>query len=399
MSRATPAQGPEVPRSPTAGTESATLPAVSAHAHQGGVPREDAARAPAAQDRAPAELRSGVRRTPSFREFVLGPTERHGQVLGGRYRIEGFLARGGTADVFLARDFVEESLVVIKQIRPDAAAHPELRARFVKEGYATRAILHPGVVRVLSVEEPEEDAPFIILEALRGESLGDYLRRRDKVPVELGLVLVRQAAAALAAVHASGVVHRDVKPDNLFLVGPADEPSSLKLLDFGMADFGDERAPEDSTSVLGTAQYMAPEQILVEPVDARADVYGLGVVMFRMFSGHLPFEGKSPKELLLHQLFSPVPPPSWLVEDLDPRLEELILRATKKHRDNRFSSMDEMIDALDALVGLRADSANPPPCIQPDVYRPQTARGQRVARHLAVEFGPYAAVPPSTRFA
>jgi serine/threonine-protein kinase len=389
MSRATPAHGPEVPRSPAAGAESATLPAASAQP----------ARQALTPEGAPAELRSGVRRSPSFREFVLGPTQRHGEVLAGRYRIEGFLARGGTADVFLARDFVEESLVVIKQIRPEAAAHPELRARFVKEGHATRAIRHPGVVRVLSVEEPDEEAPFITLEALRGESLGDYLRRRDKMPVELGLVLMRQAAAALAAVHASGVVHRDVKPDNLFLVGPPDEPSLLKLLDFGMADFGDERPSEDSTSVLGTAQYMAPEQILVEPVDARADVYGLGVVMFRMFSGHLPFEGKSPKELLLHQLFSPVPPPSWLVEDLDPRLEALILRATKKHRDNRFASMGEMMDALDALLGFRVEGASLPPCVHPDVYRPQTARGQRVARHLAVEFGPYAAVPPSTRFA
>lgn len=345
---------------------------------------------------APTELRSGVRRSPATRDFVVGPTERHGEVLAERYRIEGFLARGGTADVFLARDFLEESLVVVKQIRPDIAAHPELRERFVKEGHATRCIDHPGVVRVLSVEEPEGEPPFITLEPLRGESLGDYLRRRERMPLDVGLVLVRQAAAALAAVHAAGVVHRDVKPDNLFLVGAPDEPTALKLLDFGMADFGDECVTDESTSVLGTAQYMAPEQILVEPVDPRADIYGLGVVMFRMFSGHLPFEGRNPKELLLHQLFSPVPPLSWLVEDLDPRLEEIVLRATRKHRDSRFGSMDEMIVALDALLGLCAEAAPPPPAEHPDMYRPQTARGERVLRHLALEFGPYATVPPSS---
>lgn len=348
---------------------------------------------------APAELRSAVRRYTDRSEFQISSTERAGQVLSGRYCIEGFLARGGTADVFLARDFVEDALLVVKQIRPEVASHPELRERFVKEGHATRSIRHPGVVRVLSVEEPSEEPPFITLEALRGESLGEYLRREGTVPVDLGLVLARQAAAALAAVHAAGVVHRDIKPDNLFLVGAPESPPSLKLLDFGMARFDDECASEESTSVLGTAQYMAPEQILVEPVDARADVYGLGVVMFRMFAGHLPFEGKSPKELLLHQLFSPLPPPSWLVEDLDPRLEAVILRATRKHRDNRFTTMDEVVTALDAIVGLGPPVASAPAPVHPDMYRPQTARGQHVARHLAAEFGPYAQLPPSTRSA
>lgn len=344
---------------------------------------------------APAELRSGVVGKPAgLDDFPLRPTERAGSVLMDRYCIEGFLARGGTADVFLARDLLEGTLVVVKQIRPEVASHPELRERFVKEGHATQAIEHPGVVRVLSIEEPEGEPPFILLEALRGESLGEYLRRRTVMPVDLGVMLARQAAAALAAVHAAGVVHRDVKPDNLFLVGPPDEPTGLKLLDFGMARFEDERPSEDSTSVLGTAQYMAPEQILVEPVDARADVYGLGVVMFRMFTGHLPFEGKGSKELLLHQLFSLVPPPSWLAEDLDPRLESLILRATRKHPDNRFPSMDDLAAALDALVGLRAEPEPCAPPVHPDVYRPRTPRGQQVARHLAAEFGPYAPIPP-----
>lgn len=363
-----------------------------------------------------------MRRSTERSAFRLRPTERAGQVLSGRYCIEGFLARGGTADVFLAQDYVEDTLVVVKQIRPEVASHPELRERFVKEGHATRAIQHPGVVRVLSVEDPRsertsahpvadlgsepgaesasgdpspaDEPPFIILEALRGESLGDYLRREGTVSIEQGLVLVRQAASALAAVHAAGVVHRDVKPDNLFLVGAPEGPVSLKVLDFGMARFEDERDSADSTSVLGTAQYMAPEQILVEPVDARADIYGLGVVMFRMFAGHLPFEGKSPKELLLHQLFSPLPPPSWLVEDLDPRLEAIILRATRKHRENRFSSMDEVVAALDAILGLGPPVPSPPdPPIHPDTYRPQTPRGHQVVRHLATEFGPYAQLP------
>lgn len=342
-----------------------------------------------------AEARSGVRRRPSTQGFRLGDSEHAGRLLAGRYRIEGFLARGGTAEVFLARDLQEKQIVVIKQITEATAAHPELRARFLAEARVTQRIEHGAVVRVLGVEEPENEAPFMILEALRGESLGDYLRRDGAMPTELAIVFLRQAAAALSATHQAGIVHRDVKPDNFFLVGPHGAPAGLKLIDFGMAKPGDEQENENSTSVLGTAQYMAPEQILVEPVDARADVYGLGVVMFRLFTGHLPFEAGGSKELLLHQLFSPVPPPTWLVEDLDPRLEAIILRATAKHPDNRFASMQELLSALDAVAGLGPDVTHPPPVHKPDVYQPKTERGRRVARALAKDFGPYAMAPAS----
>ncbi len=353
---------------------------------------QNASQAPgeAVQGGPPPPPRSRIQRRPSTYDFRLRSDERAGRLLGGRYRIEGFLAKGGTSEVFLAQDTIGRELVVIKQLFSEAAAHPELRARFLSEAQVTQGIEHKAVVRVLGVEEPADEPPFMILEALRGESLGDYLRRNGVMSQDLGLVLLRQAAAALAAAHETGIVHRDVKPDNFFLLGQRDCPVGLKLIDFGMARLETEETTEDSTSVLGTAQYMAPEQILVEPVDARADVYGFGVVMFRMFTGHLPFEAGGPKELLLHQLFSPVPPPSWLAEDLDPRLERIILRATAKHPDNRFGSMHELLEALNAVIGLGPETPAPPPVHLPDVYAPTTARGHRVARHLAKDFGPYA---------
>src|SRR5690606_17193414 len=135
-------------------------------------------------------------------------------------------------------------------------------------------------------------------EALRGETLGDYLKREEAMPVDLAVFLIREAALALASVHTAGVVHRDIKPDNLFLVGEIGRPQSLKVLDFGMARLSDEIYDENSTSILGTVQYMAPEQILVEPVDARTDGYALGVVLFRMLTGHLPFDAQSKNDLL-----------------------------------------------------------------------------------------------------
>ncbi len=329
-----------------------------------------------------------------MRDFRIQPSPRTGSVLGGRYRLEGFLASGGTAEVYLARDLIEDTLVVVKQLKPDAAGHPELRARFLNEAHATERVDHPAVVRALGIEEPEGEAPFLIMEALRGEALGEYLRRTGTISVGGGVILVRQAAAALAAVHDAGIIHRDVKPDNLFLVARGDDLVELKLLDFGMAKLADERDASESTSILGTAQYMAPEQILVEPVDCRADVYGLGVVMFRLFTGHLPFEGQSPKDLLRHQLFSPVPPASWLLENIDPRLERIIERATQKNPDNRFATMREVVQALDAILGDGPEVAVPPARHVPDLYAPVTQRGRQVARHLAKDFGAYACAPP-----
>lgn len=322
--------------------------------------------------------------------------------------MEGFLGQGGTADVFLARDDQSGELVVIKRLNEKSAAIPELRHRFLLEAEALSHVQHPAVVRVLGIEEPPNEPPWLTLEALRGESLGDYLKREGTMDAELGLRFVREVAQALHAVHEVGIVHRDIKPDNLFLVGPLGDPSHVKVLDFGMARLPHEEHDEESTSILGTAQYMAPEQILVEPVDARTDVYALGVVLFRLVTGHLPFDAKSSGDLLRHQLFSSVPPPSWLVDHLLPGLEEVILRATRKAPAQRYASMREFGSALDSVVGLvsrphpdqselqatRDFHASEPETPPPDVYEPLSERGRKAARLLAIEFGRYASLPP-----
>lgn len=213
---------------------------------------------------------------------------------------------------------------------------------------------------------------------------------------ELALRLVRQAAHALEAVHGAGIVHRDVKPDNLFLVGTVGTPELLKVLDFGMAKLETSVYPESDSSILGTVQYMPPEQILVEPVDGRTDVYALGVVLFRALTGHLPFEGPDKASIIRHQLFSPVPPPSWLVEDLPPELEEIILRATQKNPRDRYPSMREFGAALDRYVGL-VDLPSDPRGRESSIenllgsrYEPVTAQGKRALEILARDFGIFA---------
>lgn len=347
-------------------------------------------------------LGSRTRRTSDLTGFSLRPSDHVGYVVGRRYQIEGFLGEGGTATVYVARDGLTDELVVIKRMKPEIASTPELRERFVLEARALSCVDHPSVVRVLDIEEPKDEPPFLALEALRGETLGDYLKREEVMPVDLAVRLIREAAEALEAVHNAGIVHRDIKPDNLFLVGDVGRPEGVKVLDFGMARLQDEHHDENSTSILGTAQYMAPEQILVEPVDARTDGYALGVVLFRMLTGHLPFEANSKDALLRHQLFSPVPPVSWLAEDCPEMLENIVHQATRKSPHARFETMADLKSALDTFAGLddpplsrRAPASVEP--AEPDVYQPVSQRGRHVATVLAAEFGIYSRPhsPPS----
>jgi serine/threonine-protein kinase len=185
------------------------------------------------------------------------------------------------------------------------------------------------------------------------------------------LALAREIASGLVAAHAAGIIHRDVKPGNLFLLRQPAE-TKLKLIDFGFAkDTRDPDAGPSSTNVvIGTAQYMAPEQILTDPVDARTDVYGFGAVLFRLLTGHLPFDLDVGVDLFSHQVFSPIPPPSWLVESLDADLEQVVLRCVRKHPENRYPSMQAVLDDLDRIA--RSEDIQPLPLLRdPDVYNPK----------------------------
>jgi serine/threonine protein kinase len=316
-------------------------------------------------------------------------------VLGNRYKVHGYLTRGSTARVYLAEDLVENVPVAIKMLAPESNRSSELSIRLLREAEVLRDIDHPNVVRVLDTGATSSGVPYLVLEALPGETLGDYLRRQGTPPFEVALALVRQAAQGLCAAHRAGIVHRDVKPDNFVLVGPTGEPYGLKVIDFGMAKVDGSGGTSGTHTILGTVEYMAPEQILAEPVDARTDVYAMGVMMFRLFTGHLPFDTNAPADLLRHQLFSSLPPPSWLEDDLDPRVERMILTATRKHPDNRYADMQELLDDLDALIGVsEAEVSQRTPKVAPDAYAPSTPRGSEALAILAEKFGRYATLPP-----
>lgn len=297
-----------------------------------------------------------------------------GRVIAGRYTLGHCLGRGAIGAVFLADDASTGGEVAVKLLPAYGLSPAMTEERFEAEVRLNRSVTHANVVQVLDAGHTERGEPYVVSEALAGETLGDCLRARGAMSVDGALRVAREAARGLSAVHRAGIVHRDVKPDNLFLCDERRHGVSVKVLDFGFATLIDRR--DDPSAVLGTVKYMAPEQVLAESVDPRADVYALGIVLFRALTGELPFDACARRGLVSHHLASPVPPPSWLAEGLDPSIDEVVLTAVRKHPRNRYPSMQAFLDDLDrALSGRPVRGIEPP--VRPDVFFPSTDAGRQ----------------------
>jgi serine/threonine protein kinase len=258
----------------------------------------------------------------------------------------------------------------------------EARARFFREVEVARKLAHPSVLRILDAGEIPDGAPYLVTEFLFGESLGELLRRAGALEPGLGIRLLRDAASALAAAHRMAIVHRDIKPDNLFLLGEPGRPYALKVMDFGLAKLGGRQLTMHGMAV-GTLSYMAPEQALTDPVDARSDVYALGVVMYRMFTGTLPFGMPDDLMVLAHHVFMEPPRPSAARPGVNRWLEAMILAAMRKNPDNRYPSMDALLADLDRIWGLRPGEVGQVPLrVATDAYEARTEFSQSVAEAL-----------------
>jgi len=325
--------------------------------------------APAAREPEPI---SGTKATPQVRPL-----------LAGRYTIDRYLDRGGSSQVYLGWDELCEDDIVIKVLTEEAARSSALRGHFLVGSRAALAVAHENVVRVLAVREPELGTPYMVMEALRGELLADRLEREPQLASRTALALATQAAAGLSALHGAGIVHCDIKPEILFLASVSEAEEKLKILDFGLAEVAGRSAASETFTIRGTPQYMAPEQVLGDPVDPRTDVYAVGVVLFRLLTGHLPFDLKLSTTLLRHQLCSTMPPPSWLCDELDPNLERIVLRATRKNPENRYQSAAEMQADLERVARGEALSFARDKTLV-DVYEPRTAVAEKSAAMLSV---------------
>ena len=299
--------------------------------------------------------------------------------IGGRYRVLCELGRGAVGVVYLVRDQKfggEAAMKVLPAFGSNPAVTPE---RFRAEVELGQAVGHPNVVEVLDSGVTEAGEPFVVTERLHGQTLGECLKRCESIAWDGALRIVKEAARGLSAVHAAGAVHRDVKPDNLFLCDEERHGVSLKVLDFGFATFTES---ETDPRVFGTLKYIAPEQAVAERVDARADVYALGVVLFRMLTGQLPFDACAERGILTHHLLSTVPPPSWLRDDLPASVDRVVECAVRKHPHNRYACMDELLEDLDrALRGEPVHGSRQ--LVWPDRFRPETATGREALSLLS----------------
>jgi serine/threonine protein kinase len=293
-----------------------------------------------------------------------------GQVVSERYKVERILGRGGMGTVYACRHVVVGKDLALKVLRPGNEPTEAVLDRFVREAQAAARIKSRHICEVLDFGQLPDGSLYAVMELLVGEDLSRALRKGRLRTREL-LHVFAQAADTLALAHDAGIVHRDLKPDNLFLLDDEGDPLFLKILDFGIAKFAD-KGPAQLTEtgvILGTPFYMSPEQARGEPLDHRTDVYSLGVVMYRAFTGRLPFVADSTIGVLARHVTDPPEPPSHITS-IDPGLERVILRCLEKKREARFASMRELAGALravraelDALPSASAPHAafTPPP--------------------------------------
>jgi len=272
----------------------------------------------------------------------------------------------------------------VKVIPPYGTSPFATRERFDAEVAVGCGVSHANVARILDAGLSVWGEPYMVTEALMGETLGDRLHEVGRLHEREGLTIAREAARGLVAIHRSGYVHRDVKADNLFLCDVPRHGVALKVIDFGFCTRVETPEPHEIRQVLGTLEYIAPEQALAETVDARVDVYSLGVLLFRCVTGELPFDAAEKRGVLTHHLTSPLPPPSWLVDGLDPAIDMLVRSATRKNPANRYGDMQALLDDLDAALAGRP-VLGAPVVVTPDGYEPTTEKGRAALETLREE--------------
>ena len=280
-----------------------------------------------------------------------------GRLLAGRYRIIALLGRGGMGEVYRADDLTLGQPVALKFLPEEASQDETLLERFRNEVRLSRRVSHPNVCRVYDVGEVDGHT-FFTMEYVDGEDLASLLRRIGRLPADKALEIARQLCAGLAAAHAKGVLHRDLKPANIMLDGRG----QVVVTDFGLAGLVDQIPGSDVRS--GTPAYMAPEQLEGKEVNAKSDIYALGLVLYEIFTGKRAFSVESLPELVRARSESAPSKPSTLVKDLDPAVERVILRCLEADPANRMSSALSVAAALpggDPLAAALAAGETPSP--------------------------------------
>ena len=276
------------------------------------------------------------------------------RLLEGKYRLGRLIGEGGMGAVYEAEHEGLRAKVAVKLLSEHGSLDQKSVARFRREARAMGAIRHENVVSVMDTGTDEDNIPFLVMELLEGESLAAMLRRERALSPGLSCWIASQIMAGLGAAHAQGVVHRDLKPGNIFIARQSDGTHKVKILDFGISKLGGDSHTLNVTAegaLVGTPNFMAPEQITGEaPLDARVDIYAVGVLLYRMVTGRLPFVGKTPDDLYRKVLGGQVAPPRRRNPDVPPELEAVILKAMALDRNARYQDAASFRAALHEIA-------------------------------------------------
>jgi len=288
-----------------------------------------------------------------------------GTTLAGKYRIDARLNEGGMGTVYRGTHVLMDKTVAIKVLRPSLAADEKIVARFSREARAASRISHPNALSVTDFGEDESGHVFLVMEFLSGRTLKKLIRDEGPLPLARVVDITRQIGDALNAAHEQGVVHRDLKSDNIMLVDTM-TGDHAKVLDFGIAKINEpDGSPVDTgltapNLVIGTPQYMSPEQCTQDvEIDSRSDIYSLGVILFEMLVGHVPFSGDSPTMVMMKHLQEPVPSVLEERTDVPASVARVVARAMAKVRDNRYQTISELIEDLTIAAGMTIHRIGP----------------------------------------
>jgi eukaryotic-like serine/threonine-protein kinase len=276
-------------------------------------------------------------------------------VIDGRYKVLRRLGSGGMADVYAAEDQQLGRNVALKLLYRRFAEDVQFVERFRREASSAAGLQHPGIVAIFDRGE-WDGTYYIAMEYIEGRTLKDIVRERGPAPPEAAIDIAVQILRAVRFAHKHGVVHRDIKPHNVLI----DDDGRVKVTDFGIARAGASDMTETG-AIMGTAQYVSPEQAQGRPVDARSDLYSIGIVLYEMLTGQVPFDGESAVTIALKQVSEDPVPPAQLNPAVSPALEAVVLRAMEKEPERRFADADEFIAALEAARAAPNEVLAPPP--------------------------------------
>jgi len=290
-----------------------------------------------------------------------------GRVLGGTFRVERVLGHGGMGAVFEASHTRLHSRFAVKMLYPFVAAHANVVQRFQREALMTSELGHPNIVQVIDFNHTEDGAPYIVMELLHGADLETALRQ-ERFDLPRCVAICRQVASALQAAHQRGVIHRDLKPQNIFRCHAADQPEVAKVMDFGISKvLGATTALTAGVSTMGTPGFMSPEQAegRSAEVDVRSDIFSLGAILYTMLAGQQPFPGDSLPAVLYNLVNTDPRPLTEHRPDVPASLVQVVNRALAKRREDRYQSAEALLHAMDQALRAPAAAVVEPPVVVP----------------------------------